>query len=255
MATSITCPSTFTFSARKFKGQEANLFMDRKLVREGGLIGAILKAVCLDVVDPGPYALGHDGRPAWEGMLSGDRLIALIDARVGTYGPGMEFKVQCESHGCRRVWIEDVDLTTDFERKPLSTESFTTFKNGDLFTTTFMDNDGAERLLKFHLMTGKDEAALMRVAKNNKGSQATASLLQRIDEIDGVHRNDMLRFLNDLDLDLTSDLIERLDDHDCGIKTEIESECPECGNAQEITVPLGGKEFFLPKRRSTKTGS
>lgn len=234
---------------RKFKGREANLFTDKKAVRTGALISTILSSICVDVQDPGPYQLGSDGKPLWDGLLTGDRLITLIDARVGTYDSELSFKCQCDEDTCRATWTEDIDLVTDMKRKVLTPESRTTFENGNPFTTYVRDDNGVEHQVKFHLTTGKDELAMMNVARRHKQQQATASLGQRIDAIDGVHPNDLIRFLDDLDLDELNDLIERMDEHDCGVETSLEVECPECGNIQEVTVPLGGKEFFLPKRK------
>lgn len=245
----VVCPSGLSFTARKYKGREANLFTDKKLVRAGGLITAILDAVCIEVTDPGPYTLDSNNRPPWDRMLTGDRIASLVETRVGTYGPEISFPVQCENEVCRERWIEDLDLIRDLKRKVLTDEDRNTYVNGNEFTTYLIDGDGTKREVKYHLLTGQDERDLLKLSRRFKDKQATASVLQRINSVEQIHKNDLMKLLEELDLDEMTAIVDRMDAHDCGLETTIEVECPECSNYQELEVPLGGKEFFMPKRK------
>lgn len=263
MAALIECPSGLSFHARKLRGSEANLFTDRQLVRKGKLIGKILGSVCEDLVDPGPYSIGEGGSPPWDQLLTGDRVAALVAVRVATYQPEMEFTVQCDNENCRKRFKVDIHLVEDLVVKPLSDGDREAFMAGNKLTTWIEDDNGATldpqltggiaangRAVTFHLMTARDERKLQQVGDRAPSQQITASLAQRINGIDGVHGNDLIRYLDGCDLDRLQDLVARMDEHDCGIDVDIEVECSHCGNFMEVQIPLGGKEFFLPRRQS-----
>lgn len=247
----IECPSGLTFKARKLRGKEANLFTDRKVVRSGALIGNILNAVCEEVVEAGPYEINDSGMPPWGKMLSGDRIVALIQIRVATYDSEMPFKHQCTDEMCRRRFNIDLDLIDDLVVKLLSDEDREAFLSGNKLPTWIEDPkaDNNRRDVTFHLMTAQDEKKLARVSDRSPNQQITASLAQRINQIDGIHANDLIRHLDDTDLGSLQDLVARMDDHDCGIDTDFEAECSHCGHFMEVAVPLGGREFFLPQRK------
>jgi hypothetical protein len=263
MAALIECPSGLHFHARKLRGSEANLFTDRKLVRQGKLIGKILGAVCEEIVDPGPYTIGQGGAPPWDQMLTGDRIVGLVQVRVATYKADMTFKVQCDNEGCRKRFDVDLNLEEDLVLKMLSDDDRNAFVNGNLLET-FVQEDGAPQLdpaltggleitgrkVTFHLMTARDETKLGQVAERAPSQQITAALAQRVNDVDGVHANDLIRYFDKCDLDHIQDLVARMDEHDCGVDTDMEVECTHCGNFMEVQIPLGGREFFLPARRT-----
>lgn len=249
MANLIECPSGLSFYARKLRGSEANLFTDRKTVRKGILIDRILSSTFEELSEPGPYNIGDEGKPTWKHLLTGDRLVALIQIRIATYGPEMEFAVQCDNDGCRKRFHIELDLVEDLQIKNLSKKDREAFVGGNLIEAPMVDNDGQQRTVQFHLMTGADEVKMSSIAEREIDRQVTASLAQRIDRIEGVHANDMIRFLDTLDMDLLQDMTARLDEHDCGVETDIEVECDYCGQYMTVVLPLGGREFFLPKRK------
>lgn len=234
--------------ARKLKGSEANLFTDRQLARRGGLTNELLKATFKEVSDWGPYEPTETGMPNWDTLLAGDRLTAVIDIRVSTYGSELEWRQQCNDDGCRKSFAAEIDLTEDLVRKTLSAEDMSVFQSGNRFSLT-VDDDEGERKVVYHLMTGADEKRLVKVVENIGGDRVTASLAQRIDEVSGVHKNDVIKWLNNLDLDALQYMVEEMDSHDCGVDTSIDLICPHCGNYMELEVPLGGREFFLPKTK------
>ena len=265
MAALVECPSGLQFHARKLRGSEANLFTDRKLVRQGKLIGKILGSVFEELIDPGPYTIGQGGAPPWDQMLTGDRVGGLVAIRVTTYKEEMEFRVQCDNEGCRKRFPVDLNLIEDLVVKPLSDADREAFINGNQLETWVEDDSASPlepgdtggitvhgRKVVFHLMTARDERKLAQVGERAPGQQITASLAQRINSIDGVHVNDLIRYLDNTDLDRIQDLVARMDEHDCGIDTDLEVECQHCGNFMEVQIPLGGKEFFLPARRTAQ---
>lgn len=250
MAHVIECPSGLSFHVRKLRGAEANLFTDRQLIRRGLLVGKLLGATFEGVVDSGPYKIGQGGAPPWDTMLTGDRIVALVKLRVATYGPELEFKVQCDNESCRRRFDHDLNLDEQLVVKPLSDEDRAAFTAGNSLKTSIEIGDKTHEI-SFHLLTGKDETRMATLGDRANGQQVTMSLAARIDAISDVHANDKVRWLETLDLDMLTELVEKLDAHDCGVETAIECECPHCGNFMEVNLPLGGREFFLPKRKKT----
>lgn len=250
MAHVIECPSGLSFHVRKLRGAEANLFTDRQLIRRGLLVGKLLGATFEGVIDAGPYKIGTGGAPPWDTMLTGDRIVALVKLRVATYGPELDFKVQCDNEACRRRFDVDLNLDTGLVIKPLSDDDRTAYTSGNVLKTS-IDVDGKTHEISFHLLTGKDELRMATVNERANGQQVTMSLAQRIDAISDVHPNDKVRWIETLDLDTMTELVEKLDAHDCGVETNIECECTHCGNFMEVSLPLGGREFFLPKRKKT----
>lgn len=251
MAHVIECPSGLSFHSRKLKGSEANLFTDRQLVRRGLLIGKILGSTYEGLLDAGPYKIGQGGAPPWDQLLVGDRIVALVKLRIATYGPEVDFKVQCDDETCRKRFDHDLNLESGLTLKSLSEEDREAFEAGNKLTTE-LEVEGVRHQIGFHLLTGKDELRLSALSQRSSGQQVTLSLAQRIDSISGVHANDKMRWLESLDLDILNALVEMLDEHDCGIDTAIECECPHCGNFMEVSLPLGSREFLLPKRKKAQ---
>lgn len=249
MATLIECPSGFSYYARKLRGSEANLFTDKTVTRKGHLISRILAATAEDVADPGPYKFTD--RPTWDKLLTGDRISALIQVRIATYTAEMEFYHQCTNETCRRRFPVDVDLIRDLNHLPLSEDDRTAFEAGDLLRTHLLTEDGDRREVEFHLMVADDERKLMRIAERAADRQITMSLAQRINTIQDVERNDIAKFIGNMELGEMTALVDRLDGHDCGVDLDIEVECEHCDHFMEVAIPLGGKEFFLPTPKRT----
>jgi hypothetical protein len=71
----------------------------------------------------------------------------------------------------------------------------------------------------------------------------------RITEIEGVHANDQLRFLEDLEMADTMAVLSQLDAVDGGVETDLEVQCEHCGEVQGVALPFG-REFFMARKRA-----
>jgi hypothetical protein len=240
---SIVCPSGLAGRVRSLKGRELNLLGDKKAIRSGDLFDSLLRACWLETEDPGPYDFEIGGFVNWSKVLVADRFYALLQIRDTTYPEDpYNFRVMCNDASCGESFTWEVNLS-DLPVKPIPEASVEKIRSGEPFTATV---EGKK--IQFRLTTGADER---KGAKFLKGMQQRILevLNMRVTAIEGVDSKDKLAWLSDLDLSFHRDMINEFDKQDGGVETEIEIECPECGNVFPIDLPFG-REFFLPKRRS-----
>lgn len=238
---SITCPSGLTGRIRGLKGKELDLLGDKKAIRKGDLFDNLLRACWLETEDPGPYDFGS-GSPNWSRVLVADRFYVLLQIRQTTYpDEPYSFRTTCADDNCAEPFIWDIDLD-DLPVKMLPEESLEKLRNNDPFIA-----EVAGYKIQFRLTTGADEK---KGAKFLKGlQQRIVDVLNlRIVAVEGVEGKDKRKWLDDLELRDHRDMLDAFDEHDGGIETEIEVECPSCGHIFPIDLPFG-REFFLPRRR------
>lgn len=254
MPKTIVCPSGLAGSVRGFKVKEANLLADRGAMKSGTAFDQILDACWLSTSDLGPYAVEDGKKLRWEDALVCDRLFAMIQVRCQAYGPDYAFDVQCQSASCGEKirWI--LDLEKDLPVKPLPESSRAAFRAGNRFTTTMVDSEDNAREVTFQLLTGKGEREAARILKKSPSRLVVAALGARIVSIEGVDANEKSLFLGNQEIRVLGDMMTAFDEVDGGIETTIEVECQQCGNRQDVELPLGG-EFYLPKARSLSTTS
>lgn len=243
----VTCPSGLVGEVRGFKTKEANILADTSGVRKGTTFDSILKACWLGTSDPSLYALDSRGELDWQKVLVCDRFYALLQVRAATYGPLYEFGFQCSSEVCREKFEWEVDLN-ELKVKMLPEASKTQFRTENKFQTKL---GSTGRAVWFKLLTGSDETKSGAQRAKAREQKITLSLATRIVDIDGVHPNDKMRFLDDLELQDARDLIEAMDEVDGGVDTDLEVECTHCGHIQLVSLPFG-REFYLPSTRPKK---
>lgn len=239
----VTCPSGMTGRARGMKTREANLMSDPAAIRKGTTMDSLLAACWLSTDSPGPYALRPDGTVNWAGVLVGDRFEALIAIRVATYGSDYDFQLICQNAMCQEKFDWTIDLMADLERKSYSPEALEAFKAGTPFETELPDG----RKATFRLLTGADEA---RAGKQGAGGDRalTVAVASRLVTIEGVHANDKLRAIDDMEMSDVTAILATLEKVDGGVETDIEVRCPHCSRVQEVSLPFG-RAFFLPKAK------
>ena len=244
MAHTVICPSGLKGEVRKLKVKEANMLADAAGIRRGTTIDEILRSVWLGCTDPGPYQPRPDGGLDWSKVLICDRFFTVVQVRIATYGPDYAFPVQCTAQTCREKFEWELDLNElDFKKVPDA--SIAKFAAGNRFETIIPSTG---RRVTFKLQTGEDEAKAAKLARGRREEIMTMALAARIVEVDGVHNNDKLRFLDNLDMDDSVALIDQMDAADGGLETSVEVECPACGNVMEVAVPFG-RDFWLPSKR------
>ena len=244
-----TFPSGFRAEIRGLKTREANVLAAGGAAKKGSAVDEVLRACVESVEDPGPYEIAKDGKPTWDKVLVADRMALLIRVRIETYGADYTFRMQCKSASCRQGFDHEMDLEQDVVVKPVPPESIECFAANNRFTHTL---GSTGRDVVFQLMTTGLEKASERLVKQNRGRVITAALATRIVSIDGVDSNDKLRFLDDLPMRDTDELLVALDAVDGGVETTLETDCPHCGTTQEFELPFG-QEFWLPQKTKSRT--
>ena len=242
----VTCPSGLAVELRKLKVQEANILADRQTYQKGATLDQLLASVWVSTLDVGPYKFGPGNKPLWEQVLVGDRFYAQMQVRIATHGPHYDFRVPCSV--CKEIISWSVNLA-DLPVTKLKQEDAAIFTDTNVFKE--LGPDGKQ--ITFHLMTGVHERKAQMILKQNKATRVTASLLSRIDEVEG--EKDRRSYFDNLDFTVALDLIKMLDDHDCGIETTFDIECGECGAETEVDLPLDQKGYWAPSRKATKTGT
>jgi len=236
MGLDIVCPSKLAGTVRGLTVAEAELLTDKKLIHEGLVPDKVLATAWERTTDMGPYSF--QDKVDWEQALVCDRFVSLMSVRIATYGPEYDFKVGCQ--GCKGNIDWYVNLF-DLERKELPKASIEKFRSGEPLE---IDLDGDKVL--FHLMDGRAERKNQKALRGSKNRIITA-LAQRIDEVVG-HKNKML-WIRNLPLKKAVDLINKFDEHDGGVETQIDVICPDCGMVQGVALPFDRPAFWLPVTR------
>jgi hypothetical protein len=236
------CPSGLVIDLRKLKVQEMNILADKQAQQKGVVLDSLLNNLWTATQDPGPYTFTD--RPLWDDVLVGDRYYALLQSRCATHGPEFDFKVQCAVCRAAIDWTINLD---ELPKKMLDPRDADVFRAGNAFE----DLGPSGKKVAFHLMTGRHEKKAQQILKSNRTSRVTASLLARIDSIEGV--TDRARYIDDLDMGEAMELIAMLDSHDCGIETTFEVQCTECDAVSEVMLPLDQGGFWRPPKKATKT--
>jgi hypothetical protein len=241
----VECPSGFTFELRALKTREANILADRQAAQKGMQLDQILGSIWVANVDRGPYTFAGD-KPDWEQVLTGDRFWAHMMARKATHGNDYDFRIPCSTCRATINWTVQLDQLPVRKLKPEDAERF---RAGNRFQE--LGPDGKQ--YTFHLMTGKHEKRAQQILKNNRTTRMTASLRSRIDEIEGV--KEISTYLDDLDFNLTLEVLAMLDAHDCGVETDFEVFCDTCGATSDVTLPFDQVSYWRPTRKAQTAGS
>lgn len=249
----VTLPSGAKGSVRGLKGRELNLFANKAAARRGRTSLQILKNVWVKTDELGPL---YNEQIDWDKSPQCDRFVALFYARIATYGTEYAFHHKCTNVpecGKKFEWVEDLSKRPI---KPLPESSIDTYLNGNKFMTEAVDPEGSIRKVQFQLLVPKLEMKIDQVQGMAPKEKVTASLAQRIYGIEGLEsgKGPIKRFLEDMDAGPLYDLLEAMDSVDGGIDTEIEVECPHCGEVEFLDLPLGD-EFWSPPRRKRSSGT
>lgn len=241
MSKEVTCPSGMSGVIRGLKGKEAKHLSDRQAVRSGMFMDQILASCWEQTTDPGPYEMGEQGLPDWSKVLVGDRTYVFVQIRAETFGSDYDFPVQCDK--CRETFDWTVDLLK-LPIKALSPEDSSAFSQGNRIEGE-IPWEGGQRKFWFKLNTGDDE---VRMAKQRRQQKIALSnlVLYRVQAIDGVEDHQRRKFFEEAPFKAMMDVLHAMDEHDCGIDTSFEVECPECLAQTEVELPFG-RNFFFPK--------
>jgi hypothetical protein len=259
MEREVVCPSGLTGVVRGLRGKQVNLFTTPKPLHRGELVTTILNDCWLETTDFGPYAELEGGSDAfsWIKALTGDRYVAAIGVRIASYGPVCEWEEECQNLRCEQGrFPASVNLEEDLHIQELSPSSRAKFISGEPFE---MELPVSGKTVKYKLQTGEDEARISKLIRNPEENveenTVTISLAVGIQEIEGVHVNDKIKWLENADGGDILHMLEQLNEVECGVETAIELTCRFCRRSQEVELPLGAEAFWFPRKRRKRFSS
>lgn len=272
----IVCPSGFTFVARKFSGR---VLAQLSAQENGDLVSGAVAQCCVEVLDPGPYALGDkDGRPNWKRVLTGDLSVAFARLRVlsipASMGEDPEtylLKVTCGDEACvdpetgrRTTFLWSVRLC-EVPVVPLSSDDRALVQKGNVFPGKLPDG----RACTYKLPTEED-APIMRklMAENGMSMSALAKLppgqlatvltpfmvAARVLSLEGTSTVDAARGeVLDLDVWSLNDLAAEISAHDCGFDS-FKAICERCKGETEVRLPPLPQLLERPRKVASGLG-
>lgn len=252
----ITLPSRLVGDVRKIRGTEITVIAEQSDgagAGDGGF-STLLGGCWLQTVDRGPYPdaafSGDPEKPAWARVLKGDLLTGIIFLRQFslTDGDVYAFDVQCEGDGCKKNIPWELKLS-QLPLKWLPEASAERLKAGQPFETSV-----AGKKVLFDLQTLAQEEPVLRLMKQQKRAKGTIVdvLAGQIRSVEGVGPDIRARWrwLSELSMGELFDLRAAMEEHDCGIETELEVVCQNraCQLEQTVNLPLA-RRFFSPRKK------
>lgn len=220
------------------------------------VLSQVMTDVATGVVDPGPYDfLEVGGKPDWDRMLKGDRLVGMLDVRKLSYRDGhlYDAKLRCPQLACSHKFDWEINLNEDITRIDLTPDAIQHLKDGKPFEATIADH-----VVSFTHALGKTEELYNRLCDQYPGRDMACALRCRIVGVEGIQPRDIMDWLDGNNGEssaydgLTSqdaeDLREAFDEVEGGIDTSMEAQCPRsnCRTWFDFELPFSG--MFLPGR-------
>lgn len=259
----ITFPSGLRGRIRGLVGRDFKLF-NRATAKTGEGVTKILNSCWVETVDPGIYRADASGRVNFADVLVGDRFYGIVGIRMAMYPPGCDeemytFKVHCTDPGCRATIEWQVKLADLPVRKLPKATADKLVAGVNEFETKL--DDGT--VVTFALQNGRGQAKAHRLQQHltrhaergQKPADIVLALAARIVRISGVEVDEddehtayeqKVAWLEDLRGPMHRRILRAIEKADCGIETEIEVECDECGARQELDLPFDAT-FLFPK--------
>ncbi len=240
-------PSGLSGEIRRLKVRDENLIANRRNLKDGTILTKILNSVWKTTLNPGIYNFGDKQFDA-DVILQGDKFELIRQLRIHSYPgeEGYEFFVMCPT--CQENFPWTIDLR-DLEVIKLPEETKEQLTANGWLTMTLPD---CGKKIKYRLIIGKDESRFAKIIKKNKERLSTIQLATQILEIEGV--DSIATFIDDMSSYDATMFRRESDKNDCGVKTDIGLECPECDSIFDFEVPFG-MGFILPNQKKNGTSS
>lgn len=244
----ITMPSGFAGEIRGLKVRDLQQIADPSMARGGKALDVMLSAFSA-ITALGPYekkwAIG--GVPKWDDALQGDVFAALIDIRAATWGAEYEFRVRCQ--GCGEGYDWELDLR-DIPRKPYPETTIEALRQGEPEFTT--EGPGGEPV-RFKLTYRRDEKIQEERRRRAGGKFGIADALgMRLVSVEGVKDVRLKDWILELEAAELKALVERMQEHEGGVDTDIETVCTFCNWQQWVSLPFD-KGFYYPTKKKPMT--
>ena len=212
---------------REITGEEEEILAAKNM----SPVKKINKVMANCTVSIGP-ASGKEVEAIIPDLPQGDRLFLLLAIRRTSLGDEMPFEAKCPS--CERDSQLTVDLS-ELEIKPMPDPKIRTY-------SVVLPRSQKSVLMK--VMTGRGEELVSKVVTAAGKDGLTASLLARTESVDSAPATlDTLKSLSLADRNYMRDQFE---EHEGGVDTEVEVECPGCGFEFFTDIDFGAAGFFNP---------
>lgn len=228
---------------REMTGNEEDILTDRKKLRNGSAINALLAACCKLTTEPDPDSGDKPEKPESASLVlnqniaksltQGDRLTALLRIRQISYGNMYTFEYTCSE--CSKKNSFKVDLST-VELKKMENPSLRVY---DVTLPRSKD------VLTFQISTGVEEMKMQKMSEQSPGSEATINLAARLVSVNGdtVSPINYLKKLSVTDRQVYRDAVEKVEG---GLDLTMEPECLGCGAVTKMEMPIQ-ESFFSAK--------
>jgi hypothetical protein len=238
----IICPSGLKGRVRGLRVKDEELFTDKKLVRSNRVITSLMARCWEETLDPGPY---QQSDPLdWDLISSSDRIFALIQIRVASYGEDYEFRVTCSNSMCEHGYAWGVNLN-ELDVAEMSERGRQHLKTGDLIPVKL--SNGLE--VKCRLPNGEDETFMATLEARDDSRALTLHLARRVAEIEGEkHWDDVVKKVEELPAIVGDELWDITDEIEGGVEMAFDVQCPQCSNVQQVILPFEAGFFSNRKR-------
>jgi hypothetical protein len=263
------CPSGLAVVVRSRKTRDYSIINseDRDAVRRYN------ESVVMQTVDRGPYGddqFYDDGRPRQlKGFLTADYwAIRLKHHQLNKPDKPFVKKFQCDGDKCGyeeqvRLWMGDEnsdgrkgpDGIYYMRAKPLSDASAAIFREKNLYETEL----GGKRV-EFKLSDMDTLERFRRYVKRNnvtgEGERAIVITACRIVRVEGVQESlqSHIDWYGSLDDDESDELLDKMEEPDCGVDWELFPWCPRCDEEKYMYVDVDDN-FFSRGRQKRRTAS
>jgi rubredoxin len=220
-----------TVKVKYMTAEDENILTSPDLIRSGKVLDVLLEN---SIVDKGLSP---------ESMLTGDRNAVLIALRSTGYGDDYPVRMTCPK--CSHEYETEVKLS-ELKHKKLEAKADT---NGEFE----VELPRTKYVLKFRLLTGKDEAYLTKVSERTKKIKSnlqfstllTERYLLQIMEFNGNRDKGYIRkaILNMPAFDSLF-LREYIRDVEPGVDLQKEFDCPSCGELYNDSIPITARLFW-----------
>jgi len=215
-----------SISVREMTGEEEEILAARNMP-SSKKINRIL-ARCTESIGP---INGNMVEQVIPELTQGDRIYLLIAIRRASLGDEMPFATKCSS--CEQEARFVLDLA-DLEVKNMPDPTIRTYE---------LTLPKTEKKVVMKVLTGRGEEAISKASTRGKDIITTA-IFARVDSIDGKPAT--IADLKSLPLVDRNFLRDAWEDHEGGVDTEVQLDCPNCGNEYDTELDISQQGFFNP---------
>lgn len=230
-----------TVSLRKLNGHDEDMLLEKENLSEGAvsiadklLMGAIVNFGSLPTARVPELYAAH--------MLDADMHFSLIALRAWSIGVMYRFRLDCPI--CDFKEFHTIDLNTIAVDEQEEGDRFQEAYDG-----TFVDDDGAQRIVRFRLGRCSDHAAREENRVHYKKEKGTRNLLIQLLELDGSRPT--VAKLQDMTWRERKAIRDLIDTKQGGADTTLKSSCSKCERTFEQQLPMMARSFFFQEEGSS----